>query len=516
MSDTSQRVSWKQMLVPSTSVILWLAVFLGLFLSHQREELINTDGDICWHVAAGKWMMDHGEIIKADPFSHTRPNAPLITHDWGSEILFASVWKWLGWSGVAMVAAALIASLVWLLHRQLLAEGNGVVASTGLVFLAAMACSIHWLARPLLFTQILICAFHWQLRSFQRGDLSMPVLFVRLGVLTVVWVNLHGAFFAGFVLIGMYAVGAGLEWWRGGADPTGGAQKRTVGFVSVLVICLVASLANPNGWRLHAHIVEFLSSPLLTTVTPEFASPDFHSSGARGFLLILMLLAIVLIQARTQLSSMEFLVVGGWGLMALYSTRNIPVFAIVAVPILAGHVRQMVASRGISSPGSRLALAALRFNTVHANAGGTAWIVVVGVCLSLALVWETYRERGIFSTELRRDTFPVGAVDHLVKHESDLVGEMFNDYDWGGYLSIYLPARKVFTDGRNDFYGDELVKEYLRVAAVDSSWERIFDRYDVGWVIMPRESAIVRYLSLHPSWTVSYDDARVAVLVRAQ
>lgn len=516
MSDTSQRVSWKQMLVPSTSVILWLAVFLGLFLSHQREELINTDGDICWHVATGKWMMDHGEIIKADPFSHTRPNAPLITHDWGSEILFAAVWMWLGWGGVTMVASALIASLVWLLHRQLLAEGNGVIASTGWVLLAAMACSIHWLARPLLFTHILVCAFHWQLRAFQRGDLSMPVLCVRLGVLTVVWVNLHGAFFAGFLLIAMYAVGAGLEWWRGGAGSTGGARQRTVGFVSVLVICLVASLANPNGWRLHAHIFEFLRSPLLTTVTPEFASPDFHSSGTRGFLLILIVLAIVLIQARVQLSSTEFLVVGGWGLMALCSTRNIPVFAIVAAPILASHVWQAIVSRSNSFPRSKWALAASRFNTAHANTGGTAWILVVCVLLILALAREVDRKRAIFSTDLRRDTFPVDAVNHLRRQEGELVGEMFNDYDWGGYLSIHLSGRKVFTDGRNDFYGADLVKEYLQVASADFLWEQVIEHYDVGWVIMPRDSAIASYLSLHPSWNVLYTDAWVTVLGRAR
>ena len=37
---------------------------------------------------------------------------------------------------------------LWLLHHELLSEGSDLVLSTILVLLAALTCSVHWLARP--------------------------------------------------------------------------------------------------------------------------------------------------------------------------------------------------------------------------------------------------------------------------------------------------------------------------------------------------------------------------------
>jgi len=70
-------------------------------------------------------------------------------------VLFAAAGDALGWNGIALLAAVLIATCLWLLHRQLLSEGIGLLPATALTLVAAMAGTVHWLARPHLFTLLL-------------------------------------------------------------------------------------------------------------------------------------------------------------------------------------------------------------------------------------------------------------------------------------------------------------------------------------------------------------------------
>ena len=190
--------------LPSITTVLWLVFFLGTILSPNRAMLVASDSDPCWHWQQGNWMLQHHAVLRTELFSHTRGGAPLVDLWWLSEIVTAVAGNWLGWNGIVLVAAVLCATSVWLLHRQLLAEGNEIVLSTVLTLLATAVCAIHWLARPHLATLLLVLVFAWQLRWFSRGRTTTCQLMLLLPALTALWANLHGAFVFAFVLIGIY------------------------------------------------------------------------------------------------------------------------------------------------------------------------------------------------------------------------------------------------------------------------------------------------------------------------
>jgi hypothetical protein len=79
-------------------------------------------------------------------------------------------------------------------------------------------------------------------------------------------------------------------------------------------------------------------------VTTEFASPNFHTIGMHGLLLLLLLLAVTLMTARPKLLATDVLVIGGWGCLALLSARNVPIFALVTTPYLAQWLTEFVRS----------------------------------------------------------------------------------------------------------------------------------------------------------------------------
>ena len=502
---TDSRFRWHSCL-PSLSAWLWLLFFLGLSLSTWRLVMINADGDPCLHWRIGNWMIEHRAIIRTDVFSHTRPGAPVVTMEWLSELLFAAAGNLLGWNGIVLLTSALIATCLWILHRQLLSEGVEPLLATALVLLAAMTCSMHWLARPHVVSHLLLALWAWQLRAFHQSRISARALFARLVPLMAVWVNFHAGAFTGLTLIGVYLVGQGAGLLD--ADDGRRVAVHNMAVLALLgVSCALATLLNPNGWGLHLYIAKFLSHPALVNSVNEFRSPNFHSAGMRGFLLLLLVLFVILVMARSRLNFTEVLLIGWCGYGALHWARNVPVFAIVVTPILAGHLNAFVRDLPETGWVSRYRKVSRDISSLG-HPSTARWIVLTAALVPVLMAAKPRLLGGqpVLLTELLANRFPVAATKFLAAHPRAVSGEMFNDYGWGGYLVLAAPDRKVFIDGRNDFYGETLVKEFNEVNEVRPGWEAVFQKFGVGWTILPRSHALNIVLALDPGWRLVYTD----------
>ncbi|HXI83499.1 MAG TPA: hypothetical protein VNL17_05345 [Verrucomicrobiae bacterium] len=506
--ELPQRSRW----LPTIGLTLWLIFMLGLSLSQWRLVMINADGDPSLHWRLGQWMIEHRSVIHADVFSHTRPGRTVVTMEWLTEVAFAAAGDALGWNGIVLLAATFIATSLWMLYRQLLSEGNDLLLSTGLTLLAAMTCSMHWLARPHVISFAFLTFWAWQLRAFEQGRLPPRRLFVLLVPLTALWVNLHAGFLTGLMLIGVYFVGAAAELRDHDIGQRMIARRRMATLALLGASCLVASLVNPNGWRLHAYILDFLQHPKLVSLVNEFRSPDFHSNGTRGFLLMLFVLAFTLITARSRLSRTEILLVGWAGCLALRWVRNMPVFAIVATPILAQHLTLWLRGRCDSVLLTLYRKVCENVSQIDKRADGR-WLAGIASVMLLLVVAKPRVVGGepILATELLTNRFPVAAVRFLQQNPSPVHGEMFNNYGWGGYLMLALPERKIFVDGRNDFYGPELIQDFDTVNRVHPGWEDVLRKYKVDWTVLPRAHPLNELLALRKNWSLSYTDDVTAV-----
>jgi hypothetical protein len=501
--------------LPTIGLALWLTFVLGLMLSQWRVVMINADGDACLHWRIGNWMIEHHAVIRTDVFSHTRPDAPLISKEWLSEVLFAAAGDALGWNGIALLAAVLIATCLWLLHRQLLSEGIDLLPATLLTLLAAAAGTVHWLARPHLFTLLLSVVFTGYLRRFHRGELGMRPLLWRLVPLMALWVNLHGAFFTGFVIIITFLVGNAISLIAARPDVRPALRSKLVGLGLLLIGCALATLVNPNGWQLPAHVIEFLRNPVLAHYTNEFRSPDFHSGAAHGLLIEFIVIVLTLIWLRPVMSATDVVVTGTWGLLALLAARNIPIFALVITPVLA---QQWQAGLANAKPGRLLdSYRRVSANATALNHSAGGWATISVALLALVAVLAKPKLVGgepVVTTDVLSNRFPVAAVQFVTAHPQAVHGEMFNDYGWGGYLMLTMPAHRVFVDGRNDFYGPDLIREYSSVNTVETNWETVLHKYGVGWTILPRAHPLNVLFSLRKDWDLAYVDDVAAIYTR--
>jgi hypothetical protein len=411
------------------------------------------------------------------------------------------------------------ATIVWLLHRQLLAEGNELLLSTVLALLAAAVCATHWLARPHLATQLLVVVFAWQLRWFQRGRTTTCRLLILLPLLTALWANLHGAFVIAFALIGIHWVGTVASWVGATADEKPAVRHRVMVLTALGAACLLATLLNPNGWRLPLRVVSYMSSPLLMGLAQEYLPPNFRDPTMLPFLLVCVLTLLMLVIVRPRLNATDALLLLAWFLLSLRMVRNCAA----------------VCARGCADPRRTLEHAYLRaappslappplprlFPRVMtsvdqmAGASGLPMLATIAMVLILAKP-QLFGGPPLIRTELPAGRFPASAVQFL-RHSPDAVsGEMFNEYAWGGYLILALPERKVFIHPNLDAYGEKLTRQFLQVNNIRPGWQDVLARYRVGWTILPRDHPLNQVLARRDDWNLVYTDPISSIYGRKQ
>jgi hypothetical protein len=198
-----------------------------------------------------------------------------------------------------------------------------------------------------------------------------------------------------------------------------------------------------------------------------------------------------------------------WAHFATQSGRHIPIFAIVAAPVVARAAAECLA---------RMQSGAARAATAFAESVRTPEnlrrIPVAG-CVALAIVCSLLyapEPPPKFQAQFDGSRYPARAVASL---RAELVkSRVFTTDEWGDYLIYRLyPDAKVFIDGRSDFYGAEFGERYHRVLDVKHGWEEQLNRFIVDAVLLPSRSALSGALRESPRWNAVFDDG-VAVMFR--
>ncbi len=210
--------------LPKLRDILFIAIFIGVVLAGQRS--LNIDGDLGRHITLGQFIIERKTIPDNDMFSHTMPGEPLTPHEWLAEVMYAISYRLLSLDGVVLLEALLIALTIAWIFSDSYDRGKSFALATLFSIWAAAMSSIHWLPRPHLFTFLLLAIWTTEIRKIATG-IKFSIWYVPL--LMIVWVNTHGAFISGFVVLGCYLIGTVFEHRDSKkSDTNKSAQKRLV------------------------------------------------------------------------------------------------------------------------------------------------------------------------------------------------------------------------------------------------------------------------------------------------
>ncbi len=485
-------------LVPGLGEIVFIAVFVAVL--SMGPALFNMDGDLGRHITIGNDILDGGAIPKTDRFSHTLAGEPLTPHEWLAQVIFAFFHRIAGFDGLVWLTAVGIAATFWIVYERSFQSSHGVLTAAGWTIAAAAASSLHWLVRPHLFTMLLLGI--WVRILEQRGDKPSQKI-IWLALLMLVWVNLHGAFLVGVMVWLMYFAGDLLE--------SGLQRRRIVRWGISGLILFGVTLCNPVGLQIWETGFGFLGNRYLVSHTAEYLPPDFQHPSAWPFLLMLVGSIFIFGQTKNRIKPAEAILMSGWTAMSLYSARNIPLYSVIAAPILAKASSGMLKDWENHPWIEKLQAFQQRAAHLQADLKKGVWAVVFVIVLGALSASSEYKPGFLPENRYLPDRFPVDAVNWLEKNPQQ--GKMFNYFPWGGYLLFRLwPEEKVFIDGQTDFYGEALTREYEEVITLTGNWEEILDDYQIRTVIMPANSRLIHELSSRNDWTVSYQDDTAVIL----
>lgn len=485
----------------------FIVIFTVLFIS-----IVLSDPDYFWHLSAGQFIWENKALPSVDIFSYTFANKPWVLHEWLFEIILFGVYSLLGGLGVKLFTATFATATVLIAYgiaKRLLGKPYWAFF-LALIFFFQMVPNVS--PRPQLVTFLLFAIFLRVLVDFKYFA-DMRKLWL-LPLLMVIWVNSHGGYVAGLVLVLLFVA---CEWLMFVLLQHGDMlQKQRLKKLTIIaVITIAATLLNPyfiDHWIYPFTVMNMDASQNLIT---EWRSPDFHTFRWKLFLLSVFAALTAAIYSEKRPDFTEIVLSVFFISAAFISIRHAPIsvlgiifftsvtlghvpfakiFSYVKLDQLAKHYRQIVGK------GSDLGKKEFLFN----------WIILVITLTGCLLYYPVFHAK---DEDKINKTVPIKAVQFI--KDAGIKGRVFSVYHYGGYLiNQFYPEQLVFIDGRADLYGDKFIQEYLEIIEARAGWKEKLEKYQIDYVIVTRNSALVELLQISAGFKLIYEDEINAVLLK--
>ncbi len=484
-------------------VLLWVALFIVL----SATQIQHWDSDIFWALRSGRWIVENWQVPLTDPLSYTFSGGEWVDFTWGFQVIAHFFYTSLGgWTGLYIlqllltfaVFAALLLNIRQLVERRLWL--------LPLLLVLTLACSYPRLfIRPHLFGFLFISTYLLILNSYERKKTSL-LLFLILP-LQVFWVNIHSSAILGVLIVWAYASGEFIDVFiRDGFKGFRALLSSRKNLIILALIIPLVSLLNPYGLKLAIfpfihqggvnsdalrHIGEWTRLPFKELFFYFFPVPVNYFA----FRLLFYGTLVSLVLNWRKVKTRDIMLFGGAAYMAVSHVRWVGQFAFFGAPIIAFNMKSYLEGRG----------------------GEARWLARAGIILSLfiAILMGLLLTKGDFTGKLgiglRVSDYPVGSVRFM--RENALKGNIYNYYDFGGYLTFNYPELKVFIDGRTPtvysphFYWKE------RHAESKEGWKKLSSELAITMALVKLDQPLCKVLYKSEQWTpVVFDDVAALYL----
>lgn len=501
-------------------VLIFTLLFLLLFLLAHRSIF---DFDIWLHLKSGEWILEYKTVPKTDIFSFTVFGKPWVDHSWLFQLISYLVYKNFGFEGLIFLESAVvcIAFLFLLFSIYNVKEYNLVVL---ILFLGIVACQVRYNIRPDIFSLLFLSIYLFFLKKPIRR-----VSFYALFLIQILWVNFHGYFFLGpllifvFILEGFLAkiFEAKLPWqWSqiNRTDPTNYIKLKRL-----FLLVILASLINPQFFKGAFYPLWLLKDILLGRHKLFFEDIQelksifgLKFSGHIHYLLLMIISLTVFILNYRKIKFSDLLLLFIF-LPSSFIIRNISYFVFVASHIIHSNLEGLK-----------------RYSFLHKE-HRSFWQKVTSRLMSVIFVlFVIYYLRGLLFSSyydfqnsefksnllgIREYNYPRKAVDFVLKEK--LPPRMFNDFNSGAYLiGRAYPERLVFVDGRTELYGKEFHQNLRKIIRADAEvFNNTVKLYNITTVFIsyaanPPAKDLLLYLYQNPSWKIVYLDESAIIFLK--
>jgi hypothetical protein len=457
------------------------------------EKSLRVDPDTWWHIKYGESIFNTGHWPTVDTWSFTAHGMPSIPYEWGGEVLTALAYRLGGLQGLDILLIALTSMIVLLIYYfAWLRCHNPEAAFTGTILLLPVA-AMSFTLRPQLLGYCFLLITLICLEQFRQGQRNalwvLPPVFL-------LWVNIHGSFVLGFMVMGLYWVTGLAEYSWGDLHTHRWTRGERIRLELAALICALTLPITPYGTRLAMVPLTYaFSLPGNMAHIQEWQPLNIVLWEAK--VLLILFLAFIVAQIafrlhhRLEVLALFLLVT----YLAFVHSRFAIIYAIIFAPMAA-----VILARWMRAYNPKIDKYAINAVLILGALGAFAWYMPSQAALQEHIASE----------------YPVRAVRYLRNHT--LPGRMFNEYAFGGYLVwTRAPGHKVFIDGRGDVYERAGVfSDYIDVINVKPDALALLHSYQINSCLIYQNSPIATLLAASPKWKRVYKDELAAIFVREQ
>lgn len=474
-------------------VMALAATFTAFAVCQIRHLLVLTNNDIWWHLRTGLWILEDHAIPRSGIFSQSAA-LPWIDSSWGFDALAALFYGVGGLAGLPVLLMCLQVALGVALFALVLIASKKFWLAVALALIAQF-CLMPIQPRPALCSIILMAVeLVLLLRARHTGDARalywLPLVFVA-------WVNLDRQFSYGLLVLALFSVACVIDQagpqsdaaWLEGSFPA--MPLGTLG--AVVVASFLATFVSPYTWRLPALLWYSATHSAADRYFRELHSMRFRQLQDYVLMVLAMTAFFVLGRRRSRdLFLISLLIVSA--VISFRTMRDNWFVVVCSLAIIGNAVRDKEANPAKQS-----------------QPLPWRWEKLATAALVLFVIFAV-RPKFAFLPKLS-ETFPVRAADYI--RQNRLPQPIFNTYEWGGFLTWYLPEYPVSIDSRSDLYPDDLYVAYFKLmqAEVPLQSDPTFTRAQT--ILLEANSPMAQALSTLPDFHMVYRDNVAMVLVRA-
>lgn len=466
----------------------WIAVG-ALFLVACLQRI--WDFDFWWLLETGRRVAQEG-IPRTESLSVAAEGNAVVELRWLFCLALYGVVTAFGYVGATLVKTVWLAGVFALSGKASAFGSSRAFFAPSVLMLAIVASNARLILRPEIVTYLLLALFLFVIVRIREGRLRTRAAWA-LPALVVLWVNAHTLFVLGPLVVTAWAVAEALF-----PDP----ERRLARLAWIVALAAwAACFANPYGaqslvfaWQIFGEARESVFKDVIAELQPPLKF-GFGYSAVIGLAALTALAAGVGLSALRRLDPFLTIVTTAMLALAWSAVRNIPLFALAAIPFCLRHAPTVdrTALR-ISLSGSTVALCAF-----------VAWAMAT----DRLHLWQN--ESNQFGAGLAEHRFPLASLKEL--QSRSLPPPILNSMEFGGLLMRV--GQPYYVDPRLEVYGEAAYREYFSVAGNDEALHSVLEKHGFQTAFLSLSSPIVPRLLALQGWRVAWFDEAGCVLTTA-
>lgn len=502
-------------------LVVFILVGISSFFLGSR-----IDPDMWWHIRLGNNILNG---IWVNNLTFTCTEYTWINHSWLTDVLFSIFNSTFGIQGLSLIFAVIILVGIyfnWLTLRLIASKLSlSLNKYVGLSFLTlyALVLAPFIAIRPQVVTFLFLSIFLYLLFNIYYSKAFSIKKSLLLIPFFILWVNLHGGFLIGFVVLGVFLVDGIISFvkYLGQSNKVGlkDLPKKIYNYFFLMGLLLIASFINPFGVTAWQEVVNQIFGSNNAKYIAEWAAINIKSLNQFPFF-ILSALGVVLMIFNKKGYSIRLLLLCIFSFLGFYSVRYMLPASLIVVLIL--FVEALIFFKLYLENFVRSEISKRQINFLK--------FVFILMALLIGLVGIFNAGRFIQGTQdlynkesLALSLYPVGAGNHLLENR-DLYKDyyFFNTYVWGGYLEYFLPELNWFIDGRmpewrcqnQPLVKESLMLDYIELETIKADWQKVIEVHNINAFIIKTDSPFANLLQSNSDWRITYSDDMATIFIK--